>query len=685
VIELPRVRSNLRYIRQEKDGKAFYVVKDPVTLKYYRFGQLEAWLMQHLDGTRTAEDVAALLKEEVGVSTKAASVEAFVRRLRELGLADRGREERSAMLMEQVRRQRRVRLENNSNTLMRMRFSFGDPDHLLGRITAATPFFWKPPFVGASAVLFTAYLLLLAAYWTPFTKGLASLYDPASYTLAFFVGMYVLSVVIFIIHEFGHGLTCKRFGGEVHEMGAMLLYFSPAFFCNVNDAWTFEKRSHRLWVTFAGGWIQLCLAAIAAGVWVLTEPGTLVNRTAFLTTLISGGFSVLVNYNPLIPLDGYYALVDWLDIPNLRARAFNYLGAVLKHSVLRLDVPLPPATPRERRVFLIYGSLSVLYTITIITVILKWFGGLLVGWFGGWGWFIVALIVARIIGKLRGPVVSMTRLWAAEKLPRGQRSRAFLAAGGALALLMLLALIVPWTVKVPAVATLEPTSRVLLGATEPARLVDVRAREGQLLQPGDTVLVLRASQLELDWREAGAAVRRLAGERAAALARGDATEARALALTREAALARHRALDVRREALVLRAPFAARLATPHLEEAIGAEFVETDTIAELWGEGTLRARLALSQRDAGDVTEGTPVGIRFSTFPRWTWRARVAHVAPAEHDGELIALAPVGASADAPPLRAGMTGRARLAVTHTSVAGALARTALRIIRLDLLP
>ena len=70
-----------------------------------------------------------------------------------------------------------------------------------------------------------------------------------------------------MIHELGHGYTCKYFGGQVHEIGAMLLYFEPAFFCNVNDAWTFPELRARLWVTAAGSWIQLVVASLAAIVW----------------------------------------------------------------------------------------------------------------------------------------------------------------------------------------------------------------------------------------------------------------------------------------------------------------------------------------------------------------------------------------------------------------------------------
>ena len=63
----------------------------------------------------------------------------------------------------------------------------------------------------------------------------------------------VLLLTAFVtIHELGHAYACKHFGGEVHEMGFMLVFFMPAFYANVNDAWSFPQRSARLWVTAAG-------------------------------------------------------------------------------------------------------------------------------------------------------------------------------------------------------------------------------------------------------------------------------------------------------------------------------------------------------------------------------------------------------------------------------------------------
>ena len=63
------------------------------------------------------------------------------------------------------------------------------------------------------------------------------------------------------------------------------------------------------------------VTSIAAIVWSVAQPGTLVSDVAIAAIVVGGATTVLTNMNPLIPLDGYFALSDWLEIPNLRQRA----------------------------------------------------------------------------------------------------------------------------------------------------------------------------------------------------------------------------------------------------------------------------------------------------------------------------------------------------------------------------
>ncbi|HSJ06351.1 MAG TPA: HlyD family efflux transporter periplasmic adaptor subunit [Longimicrobiales bacterium] len=681
--ERPRLRPGLKFVRHENDAGVSWVVKDPATRKYFRFGQVEAWLMQQMDGTRSLQDICDALLHEVGLSASPTALDVLVRRLKELGLAERSVTERSAMLVEHLRTGRRIRRETD-NTFLRMRFSFGDPDALLSRMVRRMGFFWTRGFVVASIAIFAAYVVIVAAWWGPFSSFMVQLYNPASLGLPVIILSYGVFTAVSVVHEFGHGLTCKRFGGDVHELGAMLLYFTPSFYCNISDAWMFEKRSHRLWVTFAGGWIELWVAAVAAIVWLLTEPGTAVNVLAALTSATAGALALLLNYNPLIPLDGYYALVDWLEMPNLRGRSFRYVGALAKRHVLRLDVAVPEVTPRERRVFILYGVTAVVYSASLIGLIGLFVARLLVVRLGLWGAAIVFVLLFSMTRRPRAGLAALVRRLATETLPRGpRRQRAALAAGAAAVVLALAAAATPWTVRTPATVLVEPAARLWLRPALDARLVEVRAAEGGTVLPGDTVAILVDPDLELERVEAAAAVDGAARRASAARALGDAAVVRAAELEGDAARAQLSLLDAQRSGLVLVAPVRGVVATPLLDERVGDVIRAGEDLVEIWEDGPLRARLVVPASRGGEIRPGTAMRVRFPAHPGATWHAVVASIEPAAGGAVLHAIAELPESPDF-PLYAGMVGRGKVDITRTTVAGAAARTFYRLKRLDLL-
>jgi multidrug resistance efflux pump len=166
------------------------------------------------------------------------------------------------------------------------------------------------------------------------------------------VTVWAVILMVTVAHEFGHGLTCKHFGGEVHELGFLLLLLQPCLYCNVSDSWLFPEKSKRLWVSFAGPYFELFLWALAVLIWRLTDSGTWINFVALAVTATSG-VKALLNFNPLIKMDGYYLLSDWLGIHNLRRRSYACIGAGIKR-LFGIKTPVD-ATPREKRIFLIYG------------------------------------------------------------------------------------------------------------------------------------------------------------------------------------------------------------------------------------------------------------------------------------------------------------------------------------------
>ncbi len=159
------------------------------------------------------------------------------------------------------------------------------------------------------------------------------------------------------IHEYGHAMACRAFGGKVTRMGVMLYVFIPMAFCDVSDAHRFAEKWKRLVVSAAGIYFQLLLAALAGLAWAwLSLPASveLVLAQIVAITLVA----TLANLNPLLKLDGYYILSDWLEIPNLRPRAFATLDLLARR------MPVSGET-RERQAFLWYGLLGGSYTVAI--------------------------------------------------------------------------------------------------------------------------------------------------------------------------------------------------------------------------------------------------------------------------------------------------------------------------------
>ncbi len=202
------------------------------------------------------------------------------------------------------------------------------------------------------------------------------------------------------IHEFAHATTCKRFGGQVREMGFMLIYFQPALYGNVSDAWLFPRRNQRLWVSFAGAYADMIVAALATFAWTVADPQTWLHHVAMLV-MLTLGLRTLFNLNPLIKLDGYYMLSDALEIPNLRQRSLAYLGMRLRRLMGIVSEEVPRATRRERWIYVIYGILAGAYSCWLLSVIARRFGTFLIGRYHGLG---VALFVGFLALLLAAPL-----------------------------------------------------------------------------------------------------------------------------------------------------------------------------------------------------------------------------------------------------------------------------------------
>lgn len=682
-MNLPRRLPQLVFIEQVYRGEPSYIVKDPERQKYFRFRPVEVVVMQQFDGEHTSGEIAQTLADQ-GLPFTAVAVEGFARKLGHMGLLERTVAEKSVLLLERLRAERRRRLKGTHYTgsLLRMRWSVGDPDRFFDRWLPRLRLFFSPTFLWLSVLLFLVYGIVAAARWPELSHAIGQLLTPSSYTVGSFLLLYATALVVIGVHELGHGFTCKYFGGHVHEMGAMLIYFQPAFYCNVNDAWTFSELRARLWVTAAGSWIQLAIAGIAAIVWWAATPATLAWQIALYAVVIGGITTVLANANPLIPLDGYYALSDWLEIPNLRDRAFGYLTWLVKRHVLRLELPQPAADERERRIFIVYGLLAVVYSTTILVLV----AGAIFGW------------VNRTLGAL-GVLAFLIVVWAMAASPmRGWTQSALTAVrehratwrsgrlwrrvGVGAAILLLVGFLIPWPINVGGRFQVTPAPEFALQTPDSALVIGVAATEGMIVAPGTGLVQLKNFDLDTSLLAARRRADSLAALEVAAMARGVMDRAGQLTAERSAAQAVATQLEARVHALSMRAPIHGVVLTPRLEEAVGRWMPPGAVVVRLGGAESVEVRIRLDRAGASLVAPGQRVALYAYLDGGHALEAQVTSVASVGTADELEARVRIARAGT--PLVPGASGEAKVSIRRSNVWGAFVWAIRKRVRSDLL-
>ncbi|HEV3081208.1 MAG TPA: hypothetical protein VGY66_15620, partial [Gemmataceae bacterium] len=411
---LPARRNDL--VVRPLGDQSQYVVKDPRTGAYYHIGKEEHFLLTRLDGRRSAAELRAEFSDSFEQPLSEDDLDDFLGMARTCGFLQRADSPAEAAEPEGANGRGmiagchafaanpqchptsthdRPRKHANRQSLLAWRWSLFDPDRLFNWLEPRLRFLWTPGFLILSmGCILTATVLVWAnaqELVSHFSQGLHWQTLVLAWLTLFIVGT---------LHEFAHGLTCKHFGGEVHEVGFLMLLLMPCFYCNVSDAWLFREKSKRLWVSLAGGYFELFLWALAVFVWRLTVADSLLNYLAFIVLSVCG-IQTLFNFNPLVKLDGYYLLSDWLEIPNLQQRAWGYLKAQLRWLLWGAARPDAPDghRPGRRRFLLGYGLVSWLFSLAFLILTL-----VTVMQFLSTPWGVVGLALAGLLGfmTLRG-------------------------------------------------------------------------------------------------------------------------------------------------------------------------------------------------------------------------------------------------------------------------------------------
>ncbi|MDO5034447.1 MAG: zinc metalloprotease [Actinomycetaceae bacterium] len=166
----------------------------------------------------------------------------------------------------------------------------------------------------ANAILAILGGALIGVYWASFFEAITT-----PQTVGTILVMFVFLIASVSLHEFAHAAALTYFGGTVRRMGVMLFYLSPAFFCDVTDAWRLERKNQRTLIALAGVIATFGIAGFATLIYVLTGREHDWLAVASLALYVGS----VLNLVPFIKLDGYLALMTFLDRPNMRARSMD--------------------------------------------------------------------------------------------------------------------------------------------------------------------------------------------------------------------------------------------------------------------------------------------------------------------------------------------------------------------------
>jgi len=167
------------------------------------------------------------------------------------------------------------------------------------------------------------------------------------------LSIYLILITAAVLHVFGHALACKTYGRSIGDAGLLLYYGMPCLYIDTSDIWMADRKS-RVIVSLAGPAVNLLIGAVCALLVLVisdSDVSTLLWRVAFLSFAVA-----LMNLNPLLEFDGYYALADLLEVPDLRERSFSFLRSI--GSGYRY-------IKKEGWFFFIFGISSAIFTLAI--------------------------------------------------------------------------------------------------------------------------------------------------------------------------------------------------------------------------------------------------------------------------------------------------------------------------------
>lgn len=550
------------------------------------------------NGQRSYEEIADLYFQETGIRYAAPEVRELADSLDAIEFWYKTPLEKNVALMQKTAEERRKLFKQKNRKLgdlSMIAFPAFNPDGFLDWLHERIGFFYTWWLTLITLAAFALMAGIFFSHWSEVGRDTFQFYNFADKTWWDVAVFWLLATVLMALHEIGHGLTCKHYGGHVAAMGFALIYLSPAFYTDTTEGMVTGDRQQRLMISVAGVWTELMVCAIATPLWWGTPPGTAVHDFAYTVILITGIGVVLINWNPLMKLDGYHMLCEILGIADLKEASTLYVSSWLRRYVWRLPVEVPYVPKRRRLGFAVYAILSGIYSYTVLYIIARFVGNVFRNFSPEWS-FVPELATAGLIFRSR--IRTLVNFMKFVYLDKKDRVRAWFTPRRSIALagiIIALTLVPLWHETGDGRFVLEAANRAVVRNLVPGTVTKVYADEGQPITARAPLVRLRNVALESKLARSQADYEVANAIAATALLRNADLGAALKDRERLARQTEDFASEVAE--LDLRSPISGVVLTPRVGDRLGAYLVEGTELVEVADLDTLRAHIYLSEHD----------------------------------------------------------------------------------------
>ena len=495
-----RMRPDLSSRRQRYHGRTYWVVKEPIGLNYFRFHEEEFAILCMMDGQSSLEDIKERFETEfTPQKIEYQDLQQFIGMLHRSGLVISEAIGQGKQLKKRRDEKKRKELMGKFSNIFAIRWRGVDPEWFLTRTYPYIAWFFHPITMILCLLMGLSALGLVLVEFDTFRSRLPTFHQFFGPHNWIYFGVTMAAVKV--LHEFGHGYSCTHFGGECHEIGAMLLVFTPCLYCNVSDSWMLPNKFKRAFIGAAGMYVEVILASIATFVWWFSEPG-LLNHLALSVMFISSVSTLLFNGNPLLRFDGYYILMDLSEIPNLRQKATEVVKRYAIETCLGIEQPENPFLPQERRfLFGLYTVAAVVYRWIVVFSIMYFLNKILEPY--GLKVLGQAIAVAGLFGLLVQPLWKLAKFFYEPGRMHKMKMHRVVATLAVIGLFISGVLLIPLPFHVNCSFEVSPLGAQSVFPGVPGQLVSVSVEPGDVVEEGQVLarldnidLLLRVKQLE---------------------------------------------------------------------------------------------------------------------------------------------------------------------------------------------